>query len=424
MRSLRTALATLALAGSMGVMAQGLPRDVRLNILEAVVQIIPYDDAAGSVVDWSGSGTIISPSGYVLTNYHVAGDLDRRSHYDWHAILMTDPSFTDQAPEFYFWARYIAGDPTHDLALLKIEEWFDEEPVDPTFVFPHVTVGDSNQLIPGDNITIVGYPGISGSTITFTSGLMSGWLGEDFESGGKQWIKTDAKIAHGNSGGGAFDPFGNLIGVPTAGRTVQYDELDIEDQAYVRPISLAWALIGPNVFDVARAPSPRATQPTQTTAAATTPTAAVTPPQGSPAATTPTATPPAEEPAAATTELPDTGVGPCDFCLVGPIAIGHSVSAEIAGVAEAINYHTYTIEVPAGTPTLVIEVASDFDVDAALKFGSVVSNWGEDGDWEYIDITEANGATFEISLPTPGTWYLDVMDFYDGGVASYSVTVR
>ena len=122
MRSLRTALATLALAGTMGVMAQGLPRDVRLNILEAVVQIIPYDDAAGSVVDWSGSGTIISPTGYVLTNYHVAGDLDMRRHYDWHVILMTDPSFTDQPPEFYFWARYIAGDPTHDLALLKIEE--------------------------------------------------------------------------------------------------------------------------------------------------------------------------------------------------------------------------------------------------------------------------------------------------------------
>src|SRR5690606_36005740 len=79
----------------------------------------------------------------------------------------------------------------------------------------------------------------------------------------KQWIKTDAKISHGNSGGGAFDPSGHLIGVPTAGRTVQYDELDIEDQAYVRPISLAWALIGPNVLDVARAPGTRAAQAPQ-----------------------------------------------------------------------------------------------------------------------------------------------------------------
>ncbi|HZJ10138.1 MAG TPA: serine protease, partial [Trueperaceae bacterium] len=378
---------------------------------EAVVQVVPYDEAAGSVVDWSGSGTIISPSGYILTNFHVAGDLASRTYYDWHAILMTDPGFTDQPPEFSYWARYIAGDPTHDLALLKIEQWYDEEPIDPTMVFPHVTVGDSNQLIPGDNITIVGYPGISGSTITFTSGLMSGWVGEDFESGGKQWIKTDAKIAHGNSGGGAFDAFGNLIGVPTAGRTVQYDELDVEDQAYVRPISLAWALIGPNVLDVARAPSSRAAQAEQ--ASTTTPAIATTTP---PVTST---TPPTSG-----GDLPTSGVGLCDFCLVGPIAVGGSVSGAIAGIPDAVNYHTYTIEVPSGTATLVVELTADFDLDAAIKFGSEVTDWSEQGDWDYVEISDGNGAVFEIALPTPGTWYLDVIDFYDGGVANYSVTVR
>src|SRR5690606_27556117 len=338
--------------------------------LEAVVQIIPYDEEAGSLADWSGSGTIISPTGYVLTNYHVAGDLERRVYYDWHAIFMTDPDFTDQPPEFWFWARYVAGDPTHDLAILKIEEWYDEEPIAADFVFPHVNVGDSNQLLPGDSITIVGYPGISGSTVTFTAGLMSGWVGEDFESGGKQWIKTDAKIAHGNSGGGAFDESGNLIGVPTAGRTVKYDELDMEEQAYVRPISLAWALIGPNVLDVARAPSSRA---------ATTP----------PATTTPAATPQAEQP------LASSGVGPCDFCLVGPVTMGSVASNVIGGVAEQINYHTHSIEVPTGTPTLTISLSADADVDIAAKFGAEIQSWADEGDWEYRDITEVNGATFE-----------------------------
>lgn len=220
MRMLRASLATVLLAGAALASAQGLPRDVRLNIVRAVVQVIPYDVDTGDLVGWSGSGTIISPSGYVLTNYHVVGDLRVRRNYEWHVIGVTDPSFTDQPPEFTFWARYVAGDPTHDLAVLKIVEWIDETPVEPSFRFPYVLVGDSNQLIPGDSITIVGYPGISGSTITFTAGLMSGWLGEDFESGGKQWIKTDGKIAHGNSGGGAFDENGYLIGVPTAGRTI------------------------------------------------------------------------------------------------------------------------------------------------------------------------------------------------------------
>ena len=407
MRLLRAALLTLGFALVGGALAQNLSREVRLNILESVVQIIPYDDAAEELVDWSGSGTIISPSGYILTNYHVIGDLDRRTNHTWHAILMTEPEFTDRAPEFYFWARYIAGDPTHDLALLKIEEWFDEEPVEAGQVFPHVNVGDSNQLLPGDLITIVGYPGISGSTITFTAGLMSGWLGEDFEGGGKQWIKTDAKISHGNSGGGAFDINGNLIGVPTAGRTVKYDELDVEDQAYVRPISLAWALIGPNVIDVARAPGARAASTQATTNSNS----------SQLAGETPTADP-------VSTLPPATGVGPCDFCLVGPVAVGYSVDGTIAGIAEAVNYHTYSIEVPAGTERLTVELKADSDLDGAIKFGSEVTNWGEDGDWEYLDISEKQGVLFEISLPTPGTWYFDVINFYDGGVANYSLSVQ
>ena len=50
------------------------------------------DPDAESLVNWSGSGTIISPSGYVLTNYHVVGDLDRRTTYEWHLIAITGSS--------------------------------------------------------------------------------------------------------------------------------------------------------------------------------------------------------------------------------------------------------------------------------------------------------------------------------------------
>lgn len=405
MRMRRALLSVTILAGLAFAGAQGLSRDVRLNLVQAVVQIIPFDAATGEPVNWSGSGTVISPSGYILTNYHVVGDLGMRRNYEWHAILVTDPAFTDQPPEFYFWARYIAGDPTHDLAVLKIEEWYDEEPIGADIVFPYVQVGDSNTLIPGDMITIVGYPGISGSTITFTAGLMSGWVGEDFESGGKQWIKTDGKISHGNSGGGAFDPNGYLIGVPTAGRTVQYEELDVEEQAYVRPISLAWALLGPHVPDVARAPvggvaaSAPAVPQTQTAPAVTPPaTPAVTPPAGS-------------------------ATGTCDFCVVGAVPLGGSVSGSITGMADAVNYHTYTFQVPSGTEKIVIDLAADFDLDIAVKYGSEVTTWADDGDWEYRDITETYGGKFEISLPTPGVWYVDVINFYDGGVTGYSLSV-
>jgi serine protease Do len=229
--------------------AQALPREIRQKILKAVVQVIPLKDN-GDPVGWSGSGTIISESGYILTNFHVVGDTDTRQIYKNHAILFTE--FPDQPPVFKNIAQIVATDPTYDLAVIKINLDNKGNKIPSSTRFAAMPVGSSNDLIPGDPITMVGYPGISGSTITFTQGLMSGWLGEDFESGGKNWIKTDGKISHGNSGGAAFNERGELIGVPTAGRT-RVNGTEREEQAYVRPIGLAWSTIGPNVPDVLKA---------------------------------------------------------------------------------------------------------------------------------------------------------------------------
>jgi serine protease Do len=233
------------------VNAQALPREIRQKILKAVVQVFPLKDN-GEPVGWSGSGTIISESGYILTNFHVVGDTETRQIYKNHAILFTE--FPDQPPVYKYIAQIVATDPTYDLAVIKIGLDNKGNKIPSNTRFVAMPVGNSNDLIPGDAITMVGYPGISGSTITFTQGLMSGWLGEDFESGGKNWIKTDGKISHGNSGGAAFNERGELIGVPTAGRT-QVNGVEREEQAYVRPIGLAWSTLGPNVPDIVRAPN-------------------------------------------------------------------------------------------------------------------------------------------------------------------------
>ncbi len=66
----------------------------------------------------------------------------------------------------------------------------------------------------GDHVNIYGFPSIGGETITYTDGNISGFTSED-QVGDRAWIKTDATISGGNSGGLAADDDGHIIGVPT-----------------------------------------------------------------------------------------------------------------------------------------------------------------------------------------------------------------
>lgn len=374
-------------------LGQSLSQEVRRQVIPAVVMVVPLDDESLSPVGVAGSGTIISPDGYVLTNFHVAGDLDTRQPYHWHGIHMTTSlEFADQPPRLLYWAEYVAGDPTHDLALLKITEFADETPVPADHVFPSVKIGDSNSLLLGDPLTIVGYPGISGETITLTFGIMSGWLGEDWTAGGKQWIKTDAKIAHGNSGGAVFNLAGELVGVPTAGQTVQYDELDVEEQAYVRPISLAWALIGPNVTSINRGT------------------------QGQPEAQTQTQSQSQVQP-------PTTGGNASgDY---GVLTSGEVVHRTIDPAVDAVNfiptYHRYQVDVPSGATAVQVSVDStSFDVDLAIRAGTPPDpNWNE---VDHIDLDPTPSPSFRVEPPTPGPLYIDVINLVDAP-ATYQLTV-
>ncbi len=79
---------------------------------------------------------------------------------------------------------------------------------------PVVPLGDSQALRLGDEMYILGYPGIGGETITLTSGEVSGFTAESGR-GERAFIKTSATIAGGNSGGLAANARGELIGVPT-----------------------------------------------------------------------------------------------------------------------------------------------------------------------------------------------------------------
>ena len=356
--------------------AQNLSREVRNLLLKTVVQIAPWDDEAEDLVPWTGSGTIISPKGHILTNYHVVGDLESRQNFKWHAILMSRPNAVDQPPEATYWARYIDGDPTYDLAILQIKEYANEEPIPNDLTFPALPIGDSNNLFLGDMITVIGYPSISGSTITFTRGIMSGWVGEDFQSGGKQWIKTDAKISRGSSGGTAVNDQGELIGIPTLGLHEFQDQF-YEEQLFIRPISLAWTVIGPNVPEVQLASRP----PSELVAI-----------EGSSQPQTPKGSP--------------TGN-------YGSIALNSEVSNSItARTNDAISYHTYVLTVPRNLPKLTITVkAGGHDIDLAVKLGGEITSYSnDDGDFDFKDFTKEQNPKYIVDFPKAGKYYIDVVN--------------
>lgn len=138
-----------------------------------------------------GSGVIVSPAGYVLTNNHVIEEADQIE------VILNDGRKST--------AQVIGTDPETDLAILKI----------PLKDLPVITLGNSDELSIGDQVLAIGNPFGVGQTVT--SGIVSA-LGRTqlgintFEN----FIQTDAAINPGNSGGALVDANGELMGINTA----------------------------------------------------------------------------------------------------------------------------------------------------------------------------------------------------------------
>jgi S1-C subfamily serine protease len=178
----------------------------------AAVQILVEGIVEGFIEEWSGSGTIISPDGLILTNAHVAVG-DRFYRADRLIIALTVAE--DKPPVPAYLAEVVQSDSTLDIAILRIAYDLSGRRIDPSDLdLPYVQLGDSDELRLGDPITILGYPGIGGETITLTRGEVSGFTAEA-GYGNRAFIKTSATIAGGNSGGLATDENNKLIGIPS-----------------------------------------------------------------------------------------------------------------------------------------------------------------------------------------------------------------
>ncbi len=138
-----------------------------------------------------GSGFIIDPSGYIVTNNHVIAEADEISVRLWNEEILT--------------AKVIGTDDKTDLALLKVES---EEPL------PATTWGASGDVRVGDWVVAIGNPFGLGGTVT--TGVLSARQ-RDINAGPyDDFLQTDASINRGNSGGPMFNLDGEVIGINTA----------------------------------------------------------------------------------------------------------------------------------------------------------------------------------------------------------------
>lgn len=171
---------------------EGSVEEVASAVLPAVVSI----QVATALGAGEGSGSIISPDGYVLTNHHVIdGAQDGLLQ-----VTLNDGSTAE--------ADFVASDPATDIGVIKIRDAAN---------LPTIGFGDSDQVQVGQQVVAVGAPlGLSG---TVTTGIISALERpvRASQGGGESSlidaIQTDAAINPGNSGGPLVDMNGNLVGM-------------------------------------------------------------------------------------------------------------------------------------------------------------------------------------------------------------------
>jgi S1-C subfamily serine protease len=213
---------------AMGPVAYSLSREQTGRALLASVQIIVPDDTL-DVISF-GSGTVMNESGLILTNHHVvAGDAPNGLMNDVGlALIAVAPEDLRGESIIKFVGTIVKIDPVLDLALIQIDGLFDDldVPLPADLGLTSIELGDSDELMISDSINVFGYPGIGGNTPTLTRGTVSGFLDDD-RDGIYEWIKTDAVLSNGNSGGLATDELGRFVGVPTAGRLLDASQIGL-----------------------------------------------------------------------------------------------------------------------------------------------------------------------------------------------------
>ena len=195
-------------------------RDVHQRVLPSIVYV--EATAKGHPGAFSGTGVVVTGSGYVLTNYHIIEETDYIE-----VMLLSDRGRTMHP------AQVIGFDEDFDIAVLK----FDGEGLGLT----PARLGDSDLLAVGDPVYAEGNP-LGYLTGSMTEGIVSALDREsEVNSDGMGMIQTSAALNPGNSGGALVNGQGQVVGITSAKITGLMRERDesLEDAAVLENIGLA-----------------------------------------------------------------------------------------------------------------------------------------------------------------------------------------
>ena len=191
------------------VYAQNVNSMVSVEV-SARVNMFGYE----TLSEGAGSGFILTPDGYILTNYHVVEGADSIT------VVMYNGEKYD--------AELIGYDDSNDVAVLKIEA----EDLTPA------TFGDSDKLVVGEDVVAIGNP-LGTLSFSLTKGVVSGLDREVSLSGNMRLrlIQTDCVINSGNSGGALFNMYGEVVGITNAKLSGSGYGAAIESIAFAIPVN-------------------------------------------------------------------------------------------------------------------------------------------------------------------------------------------
>ena len=175
----------------------------------------------------SGSGFVLTQDGYIVTNYHVIEDAAEDSSVTIEVSFANGDKYT---------AKLVGGEQDNDVAIIKI---------DATGLQP-VTLGDSDQLVVGENVYAIGNP-LGELTYSLTDGIVSALdrlitTSSTNENGQTETttlnvLQTNCAINPGNSGGPLFDSYGNVVGIVSAKYTESSSGVSAEGLGFAIPIN-------------------------------------------------------------------------------------------------------------------------------------------------------------------------------------------